>query len=106
MKLAIERMVELETKFQVAIRGATADFDADYGPQTVVRGELTAASGKLNEDLRIIATVYNAEDEVIGMGEIQVCAGRFVGIEPFQLFVACSSSHGPATRVRLHVQPV
>jgi hypothetical protein len=104
MKLPIERMVELEQKFQVTIRGATADVDAEYGPQVTLRGELTAAAGKLDEDLRIMATVYNAADEVIGMNEIQVSARGFVGVEPFQLLIPCSGSYGPATRVRLHLR--
>jgi len=104
MKLPIERMVELEQKFQVTIRGATADVDAEYGPQVTLRGELTAAAGTLDEDLRIMATVYNAADEVVGMNEIQVSARGFVGVEPFQLLIPCSDSYGPAVRVRLYLR--
>jgi len=104
MKLPIERMVELEKNLQVTIRGATADLEAEYGSQVTVRGELTAASGKLDEDLRIMATVYNAADEVIGMDEIRVRAQGFVDVEPFSLLIPCSSSHGSATQVRLLVR--
>ena len=104
MKLPIERMVELEKKLQVTIRGATADLEAEYGSQVTVRGELTAASGKLDEDLRIMSTVYNAAAEVLGVGEIRVSARGFVGVEPFELLIPCSSSHGSATQVRLLVR--
>jgi hypothetical protein len=55
-------------------------------------------------DLRVMATVYNAADEVIGAGEILVNARGSVGVEPFQLLIECSGSHGPATKVRLLVR--
>lgn len=104
MKLPIQRMIELEEKFHVAVQGATADYDEEYPPQVAVRGELTAASGKLDEDLVLVASVYNAQSEVIGTGQVYFGAQAFVGFEAFELRIDCSPSHGKAVKVRLYVR--
>lgn len=105
MKLPVERMIELEEKRHVAIQGATADWNPeDQCTQVRVRGELTAASRRLEKDTTIVATVYASTNEVIGVGYGYACATDFIGFTVFDILINCSLSHGNAVRVRLHAE--
>jgi len=105
VKLPIERDTQTEQQLHVALAGMTAEYDDEFQPLVIVRGELASTETQPARDLRILGTAYNEENEVVGTSRYELLSSDVLGPEPFQIELSCSASHGEPTLVRVLVRP-
>jgi hypothetical protein len=97
----IERLEAFEDRLGVTLEGLYAAQDTEYG-QLEVNGELHPREGTgLNEDLEVVATLYDSAGRIIGVTSERMYSNRFFGFEAFSAFFS-EVGNPPVAKIRVY----
>ena len=97
----IERLEAFEDRLGVSLEGLYAAQDTEYG-QLEVNGELHPREGtEIDQDLEVVATLYDSAGRVIGVTSERIYSDRFFGFEAFSAYFG-EVSDPPVAKIRIY----
>ena len=94
----IERLEAFEDRLGVNLEGLFAEVSEDG--YVHVNGELHLRDGtELNQDLEIVATIYDSSGRVLNVADTGFYTDSFFGFEAFSLFMNIGNKHPAKIRV-------
>lgn len=97
----IERLEAFEDRLDVSLQGLFASLDTEYGGIDV-NGELHPREGtELNQDVEIVATLYDSAGRVTGVTSRYMDSDNFFGFEAFSVRFS-ETNEPPVAKIRIY----
>ncbi len=105
VKVPIKAIEDSENRYRLI--GVTAEHSPSMSEYVLIRGEIALLNNEAPQKGRkpeVVATVYNAQKEVIGTTEEELSRPTSHTAIPFEITAVCSESHGSPAGAKIFIR--